>query len=180
MEVAGAQDQVVLHVLVHFGLQGGFHVDLGEDAETLAGECLTGAGHRVGERGTAGQSRWQCSWCFPSCGPSRVPLPRSGAHPPDGSPQAVLYQIFTERLGHPYQRAEGWKPNERDDNERYVVKKTRTVVTGMAALATVAALGACSNTATKEAHVLGGAVDDQTSSTAPTAAHNMADMTLRR
>ena len=42
--VAGAQDQVVLHVHVEFGLQGVFDVDLGEDAESLIGQSCAGLG----------------------------------------------------------------------------------------------------------------------------------------
>lgn len=57
-----------------------------------------------------------------------------------------------------------------------VVKKTRTVVTGVAALAAVAAIGACSNTATKEATPSSAPSTTQTSAVAPASAHNQADM----
>ncbi|MCI4675920.1 DUF305 domain-containing protein [Candidatus Mycolicibacterium alkanivorans] len=58
------------------------------------------------------------------------------------------------------------------------MNKTRTVVTGVAALAAVAALGACSNSATKEA--TSASSPAQTSSTAPAVAHNQADMQFAR
>ena len=49
-------------------------------------------------------------------------------------------------------------------------------MTGVAALAAVAAIGACSNTATKEATSSAAPSTSQSSSSAPAAAHNMADM----
>ncbi len=56
------------------------------------------------------------------------------------------------------------------------------MVTGLAALATVAALGACSNSGTKEAASSAASTQTstvtQTSTTAPAAAHNQADMTF--
>ncbi|HOB50126.1 MAG TPA: DUF305 domain-containing protein [Mycobacterium sp.] len=54
--------------------------------------------------------------------------------------------------------------------------KTRTLVTGMAALAAVAAMSACSNAATKEATSPAAPTSASSSSTAPAAAHNQADM----
>ena len=55
------------------------------------------------------------------------------------------------------------------------MSKSKTVVTGMAALAAVAALGACSNSATKEA-APSAASSAQTTASAQAAAHNKADM----
>ncbi len=52
--------------------------------------------------------------------------------------------------------------------------KTPTVVTGLAALAAVAALGACSNSATKE--TAAPQSPTQSSTSAPAAAHNQADV----
>jgi len=60
------------------------------------------------------------------------------------------------------------------------VNTNRTVATGLAALAAVAALGACSNTATKEASTSSAASSAQTSSQAQAAAHNKADMMFAR
>lgn len=54
------------------------------------------------------------------------------------------------------------------------MNKTKTVVTGVAALATFAALSACSNSATKEA--TSSSAPAQTSTSAQAAAHNQADM----
>jgi len=56
------------------------------------------------------------------------------------------------------------------------VSRARTVLTGVAALAAVAALGACSNSATKEATSSSAPSPAATSSAAPAAAHNHADM----
>jgi len=56
------------------------------------------------------------------------------------------------------------------------VNKTRTVATGVAALAAVAVIGACSSSATKEATSSEAPSTTQTSSAAPAAAHNQADM----
>ncbi|MEI6252772.1 MAG: DUF305 domain-containing protein, partial [Mycobacteriaceae bacterium] len=56
------------------------------------------------------------------------------------------------------------------------MSKTRTVATGMAALAAVAVIGACSNSATKEATSSAAPSTTQTSSAAPAAAHNQVDM----
>ncbi len=60
------------------------------------------------------------------------------------------------------------------------MNKTTTMVTGLAALATVAALGACSNSGTKEAAPSSASIQTstltQTSTAAQTAAHNQADM----
>ena len=55
------------------------------------------------------------------------------------------------------------------------MSKSKTVVTGMAALAAVAALGACSNSATKEA-APSAASSAQTTASAQAAKHNKADM----
>jgi uncharacterized protein (DUF305 family) len=54
------------------------------------------------------------------------------------------------------------------------------VATGLAALAAAAALGACSNTATKEASTPPAPVSAQTSSPPQAAAHNEADMMFAR
>lgn len=56
------------------------------------------------------------------------------------------------------------------------MSKSKTVVTGMAALAAVAAIGACSNTATKEAAPSSAPSQTQTTASAQAAAHNKADM----
>jgi len=56
------------------------------------------------------------------------------------------------------------------------VNKTRTVATGVAALAAVAVIGACSNSATKEATSSVAPSTAATSSAASAAAHNQADM----
>ncbi len=61
-------------------------------------------------------------------------------------------------------------------NKTRVNKTTRTVATGVAALAAVAVIGACSNSATKEATSSAAPSTTQSSSAAPAAAHNMADM----
>lgn len=55
------------------------------------------------------------------------------------------------------------------------MSKSKTVATGVAALAAVAAIGACSNSATKEA-APSAASQNQTTSSAQAAAHNGADM----
>jgi len=47
--IASAKDQVVLHVLIQFFFQRGFHVDLGEYTKALTCEGFAGAGHRIGE-----------------------------------------------------------------------------------------------------------------------------------
>ena len=54
------------------------------------------------------------------------------------------------------------------------------MVTGVAALAAVAALGACSNSATKEATSSSASPSAQNSSAAPAVAHNQADMMFSR
>ena len=61
------------------------------------------------------------------------------------------------------------------------MNKTRTVLTGVAALAATAAIGACSNSATKEAapsasSSVPSASSGTSSSVAPASAHNQADM----
>ncbi|MGV0994236.1 MAG: DUF305 domain-containing protein [Mycobacterium sp.] len=56
------------------------------------------------------------------------------------------------------------------------MNKTRTVATGVAALAAVAVIGACSNSATKEATSSAAPTSTQTSASAQAAAHNQADM----
>lgn len=60
------------------------------------------------------------------------------------------------------------------------MNKQRTMATGLAALAAVAALSACSNTATKEASTSSAPSSAQTSSQAQAAAHNKADMMFAR
>ena len=60
------------------------------------------------------------------------------------------------------------------------MSRTRTVVTGVAALAAVAAIGACSNSATEQASPTASAAPAQSSSAAPAAAHNQADMMFAR
>jgi uncharacterized protein (DUF305 family) len=61
------------------------------------------------------------------------------------------------------------------------VNKPKTVVTAVAALATVAAIGACSNsTTTKEATQSPTPSSAQSSTAAPAAAHNQADMMFAR
>ena len=99
MGIAGAEDQVVLHVLVQFGFQGGFHVDLGEDTKTLAGQCVAGAGDRIGE---GGFQRRRMAMLMRVCSPlmpTRVSFTESGTgRPRRCSRGGVLYRIFTERL----------------------------------------------------------------------------------
>ena len=56
------------------------------------------------------------------------------------------------------------------------MKKTKTVLTGVAALAAVAAIGACSNSGTKEATSSSVSPPTQTSTSVQAAAHNQADM----
>jgi len=56
------------------------------------------------------------------------------------------------------------------------VNKTGTMATGVAALATIAVIGACSNSATKEATSSVAPSTAATSTAAPAAAHNQADM----
>ena len=58
------------------------------------------------------------------------------------------------------------------------MNKTKTVATGVAALAAVAVIGACSNTATKEATSSAAPTSTQTSASAQAAAHNQADMSF--
>ncbi|APE15952.1 DUF305 domain-containing protein [Mycobacterium sp. WY10] len=60
------------------------------------------------------------------------------------------------------------------------MSKTRIVVTGVAAFAAVAAIGACSNSATKEASSSTAPSPAQSTSAAPAAAHNQADMMFAR
>jgi len=56
------------------------------------------------------------------------------------------------------------------------VKKTKTVASGVAVLAAVAAIGACSNSATKEATTSSASASTQTTTSVRAAAHNQADM----
>lgn len=56
------------------------------------------------------------------------------------------------------------------------MKKAKTLATGVAALAAVAAIGACSNSGTKEATSSSASTSTQTSTSAQAAAHNQADM----
>jgi len=56
------------------------------------------------------------------------------------------------------------------------VKKTKTVLTGVAALAAVAAIGACSTSGTKEATSSSASASIQASTSVQAAAHNQADM----
>ena len=56
------------------------------------------------------------------------------------------------------------------------MNKTKTVATGVATLAAVAVIGACSNSATKEATSSAAPSTTQTSAAVPAAAHNQADM----
>lgn len=58
----------------------------------------------------------------------------------------------------------------------FVVNKTRTMATGVAALAAIAVIGACSNSATKEAASSVAPSTALTSSVVPAGAHNQADM----
>jgi uncharacterized protein (DUF305 family) len=58
----------------------------------------------------------------------------------------------------------------------FVVNKIRTVATGVAALAAIAAVGACSNSATKEATSSVAPSTTATSTAMPAGAHNQADM----
>ena len=58
----------------------------------------------------------------------------------------------------------------------FVVNKTRTMATGVAALAAIAVIGACSNSATKEATSSVAPSTTATSTAVPAAAHNQADM----
>ncbi|WP_431238035.1 DUF305 domain-containing protein [Mycolicibacterium aichiense] len=60
------------------------------------------------------------------------------------------------------------------------VSKARTVVTGVAALAAVAAIGACSNSGTKDVAASPAPPTVQSSTAAPAAAHNQADMMFAR
>ncbi|MBI3689447.1 MAG: DUF305 domain-containing protein [Mycolicibacterium aromaticivorans] len=56
------------------------------------------------------------------------------------------------------------------------MNKARTVVTGVAALAAVAAIGACSNSGTKDAASPSATSTVQSATATPVAAHNQADM----
>jgi len=56
------------------------------------------------------------------------------------------------------------------------VKKTKTVASGVAVLAAVAAIGACTNSATKEATTSSASASTQTTTSVQAAAHNQADM----
>ncbi|MFN8070393.1 MAG: DUF305 domain-containing protein [Mycobacterium sp.] len=56
------------------------------------------------------------------------------------------------------------------------MNKTRTVATGAAALAAVAVIGACGNSATKEATSSAAPTSTQTSASAQASVHNQADM----
>ena len=56
------------------------------------------------------------------------------------------------------------------------MKKTKTVASGVAVLAAVAAIGACSNSATKEATTSSASASTQTTTSVRAAAHNQADM----
>ena len=104
-------------------------------------------------------------------------LTESGtANPPAAAEDAVLYRIFTERLGQPYPGASGWTVNRTWYRKGSVVNKTKTVATGVAAFAAVAVIGACSNSATKEATSSAAPSTTQTSSAAPAGVHNQADM----
>jgi len=49
--VAGAQDQVDLHVLAQLVVQDRPHLDLGQHAEALGLERVAHAGHGLSERG---------------------------------------------------------------------------------------------------------------------------------
>ncbi|BBX10704.1 DUF305 domain-containing protein [Mycolicibacterium aichiense] len=60
------------------------------------------------------------------------------------------------------------------------MNKARTVVTGVAAVVAVAAIGACSNSGTKDAAASSAPSTVQSSTAAPAAAHNQADMMFAR
>ncbi|PND56153.1 DUF305 domain-containing protein [Mycobacterium sp. ENV421] len=60
------------------------------------------------------------------------------------------------------------------------MSKARTVVTGVAALAAVAAIGACSDSGTKDVAASSAPSTVQSSTAAPAAAHNQADMMFAR
>ncbi|MEZ0354919.1 DUF305 domain-containing protein [Mycobacterium sp. SA01] len=60
------------------------------------------------------------------------------------------------------------------------MSKARTVVTGVAALAAVAAIGACSDSGTKDVAASAAPSTVQSSTAAPAAAHNQADMMFAR
>ncbi len=62
-----------------------------------------------------------------------------------------------------------------DHTKGCVVNKSKAVVAGMAALATVATIGACSNTATKNASSPAPSTTQSATAT-PAAAHNQADV----
>ena len=62
--VAGAEDQVILHVFTEFGFQRRLHVDFGKHTETLVRQRLTGSFDRILERGV--QRRRQCVTHGPS------------------------------------------------------------------------------------------------------------------
>ena len=66
--------------------------------------------------------------------------------------------------------------NRRKRRKGCVVKRMRAVATGAAALAAVAVIGACGNSATTEATSPAAASSTQTPATAQAAAHNHADM----
>ena len=69
-----------------------------------------------------------------------------------------------------------WFPEALSERKGCSVGKSKTVVTGMAALAAVAAIGACSNAATKESAPASAPSQTQTTASAQAAAHNRADM----
>ena len=68
------------------------------------------------------------------------------------------------------------EPDRADPLKGSVVKKTKTVASGVAVLAAVAAIGACSNSATKEAATSSASASTQTTTSVQAAAHNQADM----
>lgn len=68
------------------------------------------------------------------------------------------------------------EPDRADPLKGSVVKKTKTVASGVAVLAAVAAIGACSNSATKEATTSSASASTQTTTSVQAAAHNQADM----
>ena len=107
MGIAGAEDQVVLHVLVQFGFQGGFHVDLGEDTKTLASQCVANAGDLIGEGGFSDvEMAMLMQVCSPLM-PTRVSFTRSGTGRPPLQPRGSSLSNLHRTSRTPYSVVSG-------------------------------------------------------------------------
>ena len=101
--IAGAEDQVVLHVLVQLWLSVAFMlISVRTPNPGWPGRHGV-SGHRiVGERDFSDVEMAMLMVFSPHTARHGFLFTNCARRPPDGSPQAVLYRIFTRTAGTPY------------------------------------------------------------------------------